>query len=57
LPLPLDGPFDYGVPEGMDVKPGDVVEVPFGPRSAIGIVWDEPPARPADPKRLKSIRR
>jgi primosomal protein N' (replication factor Y) len=34
-----------------------VVEVPFGPRSVIGVVWDEPPAKPADPKRLKPIRR
>lgn len=57
LPLPLDAPFDYGLPEGMTVRPGDVVEVPFGPRSVIGVVWDGPPDKPADPKRLKTIRR
>ena len=57
LPLPLDGPFDYAVADGMDLKHGDVVEVPFGPRSVIGVVWDEPPANPADAKRLKPIRR
>ena len=57
LPLPLDGPFDYALAEGMEVEPGDVVEVPFGPRSVIGVVWDESPTKPADPKRLKAIKR
>ncbi len=41
----------------MEVQPGDVVEVPFGPRAVIGVVWDEPPAKAADPKRLKTIQR
>ncbi len=57
LPLPLDGPFDYALSAGMDLVPGDVVEVPFGPRSVIGVVWDEVPARRADPARLKTILR
>ena len=59
LPLPLDGAFDYAIPAeiGDDLLPGSVVEVPFGPRSVIGVVWDEPPAKRADPKRLKPIRR
>ncbi len=57
LPLPLDGSFDYAVADGIDVAPGDVVEVPFGPRSVIGVVWDDAPEKPANPKRLKAIRR
>ena len=59
LPLPLDGAFDYAIPAESEggLAPGDVVEVPFGPRSVIGVVWDEPPAKHADPKRLKAIRR
>ena len=59
LPLPLEGAFDYAISaeSGFDLAPGDVVEVPFGPRSVIGVVWDEPPAKRADPKRLKAIRR
>ena len=59
LPLPLEGAFDYAVPaeSGLDLAPGDVVEVPFGPRSVIGIVWNEPPAKRADPTRLKPVRR
>ncbi len=59
LPLPLDGAFDYAIPSeiGDDLPPGSVVEVPFGPRFVIGVVWDEPPEKRADPKRLKPIRR
>ncbi len=62
LPLPLDGPFDYALPADADpagrpLAPGDAVEVPFGPRFVIGVVWDEPPVKRADPRRLKAIRR
>jgi len=39
LPLPLSGAYDYGVPEGMEVAPGDFVEVPLGGRSLLGVVW------------------
>jgi primosomal protein N' (replication factor Y) len=55
LPLPLDGPFDYAIAEVEGLVPGAYVEVPFGPRLQIGVVWDELPAKRADPKRLKSI--
>ena len=41
LPLPFPGPFDYAVPEGTFVEPGSVVRVPLGPRTALGVVWDE----------------
>jgi primosomal protein N' (replication factor Y) (superfamily II helicase) len=61
IPLPLDEPFDYAVPEDLSLMPGDLVEVPFGPRQVIGAVWDrrpgEPAARPIVAVRLKSIRR
>ncbi|MFQ3665307.1 MAG: primosomal protein N' [Sphingomonadaceae bacterium] len=36
------GRFDYAVPEGLALAPGDVVEVPLGPRRVAGIVWDGP---------------
>jgi len=39
LPLPLSGAYDYLVPEGIDVAPGDFVEVPLGARAVIGVVW------------------
>lgn len=35
------GPLDYRVPDGMMVEPGSVVEAPLGPRTVIGIVWDD----------------
>ena len=30
--------FDYGIPEGLDIKPGMRVTVPFGKRSLEGFV-------------------
>ncbi len=44
LPLPLDHPYDYKVPAGMDVRPGDIVLVPLGKREVAGVVWDPPGA-------------
>jgi primosomal protein N' (replication factor Y) (superfamily II helicase) len=41
LPLPLAGAYDYGVPEGLALAPGDFVRVPLGSREAIGVVWGE----------------
>jgi primosomal protein N' (replication factor Y) len=46
LPLPLAGPYHYSVPDGLDLAPGDIVEVPLGQRRLIGVVWSlggEPP--------------
>ncbi len=58
VPLPLDGPFDYALPADLRVAPGDLVEVPFGPRQVIGAVWDSGAAETAGaPARLKSIQR
>ncbi|MEX2455642.1 MAG: DEAD/DEAH box helicase family protein, partial [Rhodospirillaceae bacterium] len=54
LPLPLLAPYDYLVPDGMDVVPGSYVEVPLGARRASGVVWG--PARgDVDPKKLREI--
>ena len=39
LPLPMAGVYDYLVPEELQVKPGDLVKVPFGPRKLMGVVW------------------
>ena len=37
--------FSYSVPDHLDVAPGDVVQVPFGPRESKGVVFeiDTPP--------------
>ncbi len=40
LPMPFDKPFDYALPTGMTLAPGDVVLAPLGPRELTGVVWD-----------------
>ena len=39
LPLPVSTAYDYVVPEGIVLLPGDIVEVPIGRRFEIGVVW------------------
>ena len=56
LPLPLDGAYDYGVPEGMAVPPpGTFVEVPFGGRELRGVVWDGAPDPTLSEGKLKNL--
>lgn len=43
LPLPLPSPYDYAVPAGLELAPGDYVQVPLGGRQVIGVVWAEGP--------------
>ena len=43
LPLPLKGPLDYRLHDGMEPLPaGSVVRVPLSGRSAVGVVWPMP---------------
>lgn len=59
LPLALPGAYDYTVPEGMALAPGDLVVVPLGPRDVVGAVWDAAEGDGAedrvDPAKLKSV--
>jgi primosomal protein N' (replication factor Y) len=59
LPLPLSGAYDYGVPDGAEVAPGDFVVAPLGRRSVVGVVWDKPlgeeGAEPVPKERLREI--
>lgn len=56
IPLALDAPYDYGVPEGMTLAPGDCVLVPLGRAERVGVVWPEgTDHEPVDPKKLKSV--
>ncbi|WP_428482784.1 primosomal protein N' [Pyruvatibacter mobilis] len=59
LPLALPGAYDYLVPDDLDLRPGDFVRVPLGPREVTGVVWDPLPdtaeAKPIDPARLKAV--
>src|ERR1700726_4401111 len=56
VPVALNQAYSYRVPRGMELKPGDVVCVPLGPREGVAVVWAEN-ANP-DPRlhnRLKDV--
>src|SRR5256886_12087580 len=56
VPVALNQNYSYRVPRGMELKPGDVVCVPLGPREVVAVVWAEN-ANP-DPRlhnRLKDV--
>jgi primosomal protein N' (replication factor Y) len=58
LPVALDQTYDYVLPSGLEVEPGDFVVVPFGPQTRIGLVWDQPvgdQGKPVAEKKLKAI--
>ncbi len=40
IPLALDQAYSYAVPPGLVLAPGDVVQVPLGPRQTVGVVWE-----------------
>lgn len=55
-PLALDQPYSYRVPEGMELKAGDVVTVPLGAREVTGVVWaDNATPEPRLHNRLKDV--
>ena len=54
-PLPIDGPLDYAAPPG-GVEEGALVEIPLGPRRALGVVWG-PGAGGVAPEKMKAILR
>ncbi len=58
LPLAIDHVFDYRVPDGLALQPGDFVAVPLGKREYAACVWDGAAsgAEIAAP-RLKELRR
>src|SRR6187200_2207136 len=41
VPVAINQNYSYRVPRGMDLKPGDVVCVPLGPREVAAVVWAE----------------
>lgn len=44
------GAYDYRVPDGMVLRPGDFVRVPLGRRTALGVVWGPGAGDVADEK-------
>jgi len=55
VPVALDQAYSYRVPDGMTLAHGDVVAVPLGPRTCLGVVWGEGTARPGLHNRLKDV--
>src|SRR3954468_6583437 len=41
IPLALFTAYDYAVPQGETLAPGDFVAVPLGRRSVMGVVWGD----------------
>lgn len=56
LPLPLEGPYDYVVPEALTVRAGDFVAVPLGPREVLGVVWDGSPQHTPPKHHLRPLK-
>ena len=59
MPIPLFGPFDYLIPESLRAHrfmPGCRVEVPFGRRSAIGVILEQTDHSELDLSKLKPIK-
>jgi primosomal protein N' (replication factor Y) len=54
VPYPVEKAYDYMIPDGMDVAPGDYVTVPLGGRDIPGVVWGAAEGTVA-PKKLKSV--
>ena len=58
LPLALPAPYDYLVPEGTRVEPGQFVIAPLGPVEYLGVVWTRPEGAGAPdikPEKLRAI--
>lgn len=55
VPVAVAAPYSYAVPAGLEVAPGDIVEVPLGTRNVVGVVWDDPPDQEIGHNRLRRI--
>jgi primosomal protein N' (replication factor Y) (superfamily II helicase) len=38
-PVAIDTAYSYRVPAGLDLAPGDIVDIPLGTRQTTGVVW------------------
>jgi len=54
LPVPLAGPYDYLVPEDIELALGDIVVAPFGPRQLRAVVWG-PGSGEVEDKKLRAV--
>ena len=54
VPYPVDKAYDYMVPDGEHLQPGDYVIVPLGGREVSAVVWGAA-AGDVNPSKLKSV--
>jgi primosomal protein N' (replication factor Y) len=54
IPMPAERAYSYALPEGVEAGPGQIVQVPLGPRLVAGIVWDGE-ADKVNPDKLREI--
>ena len=56
LPIPAPGAYSYSVPDDLELAPGDIVQVPLGPRKVAAVVWDDSAGQDAvDPAKLRPV--
>ena len=46
VPVALNRCYSYRAPDGLDLKPGDLVAVPLGPRETLGVMASYRAAHP-----------
>ncbi len=55
IPLALEQPYSYLVPEEMHLARGDFVKVPLGTREVTGVIWNLPDKTGNEPRKLREI--
>ena len=55
VPVAVDSPYTYSIPDGVALAPGDIVAVPLGTRRAVGCVWPAGRSRTPAAAKLKPI--
>jgi primosomal protein N' (replication factor Y) len=55
VPVAVDSPYTYRIPDGVALAPGDIVAVPLGTRRTVGCVWPAGRARKPPTAKLKPI--
>lgn len=53
LPLPFDEPFDYKT--DLDLSLGQIVKVPFGKETIVGVVWQKNVVSNLENKKIKEV--
>ena len=55
VPVAVDSPYTYRVPDGVALSPGEIVAVPLGARRVVGCVWPQGRSQVPEGAKLKAI--